>query len=81
MSTTHVDVFPGTVTVQPSAKLQQMMHGNGKNAVDCGEKFTFHSAAPCNPGFSCEMHTKYLAESNRVNSNSEMQVREWKTLY
>jgi hypothetical protein len=30
MSTTHVDVFPGTVTVQPSAKLQQMMHRSGK---------------------------------------------------
>jgi hypothetical protein len=29
-----------------------MMHGNGKNAVDCGEKFTFHRVAPLNSGFS-----------------------------
>ena len=40
------------VTVQPSAKLQQMMHRNGKNAVDCGEKFIFHRVATHNSGFS-----------------------------
>jgi hypothetical protein len=38
-----------------------MMHRNGKNAVDCGEKFTFHRVAPHNSGFS-QKQRKHLAE-------------------
>ena len=34
------------------------MHRNGKNAVDCGEKFIFQRVAPCNSGFSWKMRTK-----------------------
>ena len=37
------------------------MHRNGKNAVDCGEKFTFHRVAPHNSGFS-QKQRKHLAE-------------------
>jgi len=38
-----------------------MMHRNGKNAVDCGEKFTFHRVAPHNSEFS-QKQRKHLAE-------------------
>ena len=37
------------------------MHRNGKNAVDCGEKFTFHRVAPHNSEFS-QKQRKHLAE-------------------
>ena len=37
------------------------MHRNGKNAVDCGEKFIFHRVATHNSGFS-QKQRKHLAE-------------------
>ena len=37
------------------------MHGNGKNAVDCGEKFTFHRVAHTTRDFR-KKQRKPLAE-------------------